>query len=198
MLIDGVDLLPGSTAHNFTIEHGSILPVSPTDGQLYRLTTTSGEYLPALYWYNGTTAKWITSDIHTITAGDGLIATETNGVVNISITSGAGGGINQAGVTITGNVSILNGVARWYPPKAITLIDITSHVTTAPSTEATIIDLLKNGTSILSGTYPSISVGGHSSNTVTLTTTLTTTDYLTVNVTSAGGSADMFIQIRYQ
>jgi len=198
MLQDGVTFLQGSSAHNFTIEHGTTLPSSPVDGQLYRLTSTNGEYFPALYWYNVTTTKWITSDIHTITAGDGLTATETNGVVSISITSGAGGGINQAGVNISGNVQVFNGVARWYPPKSITLIDITSHVNTAPTTNTTIIDLLKNGTSVLTGTYPTISIGSNNSNTVLLTTTLTTTDYLTVNITSAGGSADMYIQIRYQ
>lgn len=47
-------------------------------------------------------------------------------------------------------------------------------------------------------TYPTISIGSNNSNTVLLTTTLTTTDYLTANITSAGGSADMYIQIRYQ
>jgi hypothetical protein len=245
MLTDGIVLLSGSTAHNFTIEHGTTLPNTPVDGQLFRLTATSGGYFPALYWYNATTSKWITSDIHTITAGTGITATEVDGVVTISSTGGSGsiaagtgistdtvsgvttitnsgitsitagtgatvntsngvatisvnGAISQVALNISGSLTALTGAARWYPPRNITLTDITVFVNTAPTSATTVIDLLKNNLSLLAGgTYPTISIGQNSSSVVSLSATLTPTDYLTVNLTSAGGAADMFIRIRY-
>lgn len=92
---------------------------------------------------------------------------------------------------ITGTLTIQTGSARWYPDRSITISAAYFSVGTAPSGGSAIIDIKKNGTSIFSGSKPTISSGQNLSTTISgLSVSLTSSDYLTVDVNSANGAAD--------
>ena len=101
--------------------------------------------------------------------------------------------------TVVGTLAVATGTPRWYPDRNITLTGIYFSLGTAPSGYSCLIDVLKNGASIFSGTYPTCTTGNNLSTTVAVSTTMTTSDYLTVNITAVSGvEADMLICIQYQ
>ena len=99
--------------------------------------------------------------------------------------------------TIVGTILSGTGTPRWYPDRDVTLLGVYFSLGTTGSVLDVTIDVLKNGTSILSGTYPTCYTGTHKSTSVALSTTITTSDYLTIDVTAADG-ADMLVCIQYK
>lgn len=113
----------------------------------------------------------------------------------IGATGGGGGGPSVAKFVIVGALSAGALTARWYPDREVTLGDIYFSLGTVPANSA-VIDVQKNGTSIFSGARPTCSAGQNKSTTVTVSTVLTTSDYLTVFVNAASG-ADATLCIVY-
>lgn len=101
---------------------------------------------------------------------------------------------------LDGILAVRTGVSRWYPPAACTLASCTAFVGTAPTGSAVTVDVNKNGTTVLSSPL-SISDGSYSSAVTTPTTTsMTATDYLTVDVDSIGSTEpgrDLTVRIVY-
>lgn len=100
-----------------------------------------------------------------------------------------------------GTLSVITGVARWYPPKTVTILDVQPYLGT-PSGDADVqIDIKKNGGSII-GTPIIIP---HGSNVIAATQfpaniTLQPSDYLTVDVLQVGSTtagSDLAVRIRY-
>lgn len=100
--------------------------------------------------------------------------------------------------TITGDLTLSTGVARYYPPKTITIGTMKGFVGTAPSGTDLIFKLLKNGTIIASCT---ITDGQFvSSETSGIATELSATDYLTLDITQVGSTvpgSELFVRINY-
>jgi hypothetical protein len=95
-----------------------------------------------------------------------------------------------------GNISPFTGALRYYPRQTIGLQTITLFINTPP-TATIVVDLLKNGVSVFgNGTKPSITAGNNTSTPVTMSVTVTTSDYLTMNILSGNGS-DMTARIDY-
>ena len=67
---------------------------------------------------------------------------------------------------------------------------------TAPSGGSAVFDVKKNGVSIFSGSYPTVTNGNNTSTPISRSVALTTSDYLTVDCTTANG-ADAVIRIDY-
>ena len=94
----------------------------------------------------------------------------------------------------TGSITVpTTGTARLYPPSSLTISNVYASLSTTSSSTFT-FQLLKNGSAV--GTY------NISANTNKLTTTgasisLTTSDYLTINVTAGTGASDLRVDLEY-
>ena len=97
--------------------------------------------------------------------------------------------MNQSG-TITVPVT---GTARLYPPSSLTISNVYASLSTVSSSTFT-FQLLKNGSVV--GTY-NISSGTNKMTVTAANISLTTTDYLTVNVTAGTGASDLRIDLEY-
>lgn len=126
------------------------------------------------------------------TAGQ-LLKTNGSGVLSFVTVSGSGGSIY---VTLPGAYVTFTGKARWYPRVNITLTNIFCSSGTPVAGTDTTFNVLKNGTNIFTSPVPTITIGNSTSTPLAMTTSLTTTDYLTIDCTAAGGS-DVTIRIDY-
>ena len=94
-------------------------------------------------------------------------------------------GSTEQHTTLTQNLTlyVLNGSARWYAPRALTIQSMTAYVQTAPGGANLNLRVNKNGSSIAT---PTISAGATSGSLTGLTTTMNAGDYLTVDITQVG------------
>ncbi len=89
--------------------------------------------------------------------------------------------------------AVTTGKPRWYPPSNITLQSMYVTAGVAPTADG-VFTLKKNGSSIATNT---LSNGSSKSSATTLTTTLTPSDYLTVDITSITGGEAFTVLISY-
>lgn len=85
------------------------------------------------------------------------------------------------------------GTARLYPPSSLIISNVYASLSTTSSSTFT-FQLLKNGSVV--GTY-NITAGSNKMTTTAASISLTTTDYLTVNVTAGSGATDLRIDLEY-
>ena len=83
MLIDGINLVEGSSIINSHVEPGTTFPAAPSVGRMFYLTAASGGNDPGMYVYNGT--AWITGDVTKIIAGLGLLGGGSGGDVTVGV-----------------------------------------------------------------------------------------------------------------
>ena len=101
-------------------------------------------------------------------------------------------------LTQNGTLYVLNGSARWYAPRAVTIQSMTAYVQTAPVGSSLSLRVNKNGSSIQT---PTITAGNTSGSLTGLSDTMNAGDYLTVDVTAVGSStagADLNLVIVYK
>jgi hypothetical protein len=84
---------------------------------------------------------------------------------------------------------------RWRPRKTVTLTNVLMTVGTAPSIPL-VIDIKKNGSSILGGVYPTVLSGQLDSANFPINVSVLSTDVITVNITSGNGQ-DLSVRIDY-
>jgi hypothetical protein len=97
--------------------------------------------------------------------------------------------------TFSGTLIATVGTMRWKPRSNATLTNVKMVVGVAP-TVPLIIDILKNGITIFSGSYPQIAANSFESSDFAINVSVLTTDYLTVNITSGNGQ-DLNVRIDY-
>ena len=85
------------------------------------------------------------------------------------------------------------GLARAYPPIDITISSMKASVGTAPSADL-VFDLMKNGVSVQSFT---VVAGEYTASQLGLTISVTTTDYLSINIISGTGATDLKVDFKY-
>jgi hypothetical protein len=106
----------------------------------------------------------------------------------------------QIAATFSGPLIAKTGSLRWYPEAACTLVSCTAFVGTAPTGAALVVDVNKNGTSVLASPL-SVAAGTNSSSVTTPTTTaMTATDYLIFDIDSIGSTEpgrDLTIRVIY-
>jgi hypothetical protein len=95
------------------------------------------------------------------------------------------------------------GVKRYRFPFPAMIMGVSAAVNTPPEGADVVIDVLKNGVSILNASKLHISAGTNEAAELTtlVTQAVTTGDYLTVNIVSVGSTvrgADLTVFIRYQ
>lgn len=122
-----------------------------------------------------------------------LSTTLINSIANIQA--------NVTGITYTktlnfdGTVVVGVGTARWYPDTSITITGAYINASTPPVSGNLSLQLNKNGSPILSNV--NLTTGTYRSNNYSINTTVSTTDYVTVDVINNGGAADATLTITY-
>lgn len=119
-------------------------------------------------------------------------------------TAGATGPTEMyATFTFPGNLSVKIGQARFpIVGSTWTIVSATATVGTAPTTQAIIVDVNKNGTTIFStqANRPQIAVGANSGTSgAPNTTSITSGDYLTVDIDQVGSGtpgADIVVVVK--
>ena len=102
------------------------------------------------------------------------------------VAGAAAGSPQPITTTFAGTLTVFTGITRYYPEQDIILGGVYFAIGTTSSLGDVVIDIKKNGTSIMGGVYPTITPTNFKSNIVTISTTILTTDYITVDITSAG------------
>jgi hypothetical protein len=93
-----------------------------------------------------------------------------------------------------GTVQPQTGTLRWYPDSNIVITKIFVNASEPPITSVLNLDVKKNGTSI--GTV-TLNIGDYKSDTITLNQSLTSDDYITVDVITGGNAAFATLTISY-
>ncbi len=112
----------------------------------------------------------------------------------------SGGSTYLKTLSMPGELAIVSGNSRWYPPANITLVDVNVSVGTAPLGSAVNIDVNKNGVSIVGGGFDIAAGANQSGAQIPSDLNLDTTDYLTVDVNQIGSAtpgSDLHLQIQY-
>ena len=135
------------------------------------------------------------------------VVTEPQLPNQIIVTLARGPGIQQflhqvQVFTVPGTISVGVGSARFYIPGAITLSNVRASVGTAPTGSAITIDVNKNGSSVFTTNLkPTIYAGQTVVSTSTPNiTSLTTGDYISVDVDSVGSlnpGQNLTVQIEF-
>ena len=151
--------------------------------------------------YNGSTDITIALANTTVTAGtytNANITVDSQGrITSASSNIGGGGGATvlfPKTYNIVGPVFTQTGLSRWTPPALITINTAYMSCSTAPTTGSLVVSINKNGTSI--GTV-TIAQNQYVSSIITINTSATTTDAITVDVTAANGAADVTLSVYY-
>ena len=96
-------------------------------------------------------------------------------------------------ISVTGVINApLTGNVRYYPPLGMSVQNVAASVSSAPPSDLS-FSLLKNGSSV--GTY-TITTGSYRLLPQSANISLTTSDYLTVNVTS-GSAENLRLDLQY-
>lgn len=108
---------------------------------------------------------------------------------------GGAGGTSYVSLSMTGPITTpFIGTSKFYPPKNITLIKVYANVSSAATGGAFTFEIKKNGVSI--GTVFTISQNQTLMTPVTISISVTTADYITLDVTGATAE-DLFVKIEY-
>ena len=102
-----------------------------------------------------------------------------------------GGGSGAVAFSANGTLAVSTGLARFYPPFAVTIVAVRASLGTAPTGASLIVDVNKNGTTIFTtqANRPTVAASGFvSDEEVPDVTALTTSDYLTVDVDQVGST----------
>lgn len=174
-------------------------PLIVKNGTTQQLPTGDGLSLNAQIAWTGTTGLPVSA------AGSGTIYFDGGAnKFRVSQNGGAyvdlavGGGAVQ---TLTGNfsgqlVSTVAGTTRWYPATTVTLSKAFASVGETAA-GVTTFDVLKNGVSILPSPI-TIAAGTYRSADVTIAAvTLTTSDWLTISLTTANGGSNAVVFVEY-
>lgn len=140
-------------------------------------------------------------EFKSLTAGADISVTPGTNDITIAFT-GSSGGSNLISIvaTLPGALNVAVYGPRFYLDGPVTISEVHAAINTVAS-DATVIDVLKNGTSIFSvtpGNRPSISAGNNSDTSgAPDTTSLIKNDYLQVQIVSGGTSAeDLTVAVR--
>ena len=101
-------------------------------------------------------------------------------------------GVNTTTLSMPGVLKNTTGSIRWYPPEDIDLNDVLASVGEISNSNI-VVTILKNGI-VLDNT--SIPAGENVSSRKNISGSLTTNDYLTVDIVASGGE-DLAVSIRY-
>lgn len=115
------------------------------------------------------------------------------GTTLVGASAGAGGSKVLTGNFVGALSSSLVGVARWYPPSAVTVSRVWASMGES-SAGVTTFAVLKNGNPIAT---ISVDAAEHRSADVTLTSPLTIADYLTISLTTATGGSSAVVFVEY-
>ena len=143
------------------------------------------------------------SDGYTGSAGAGY--TGSQGVAGNTGTPGSAGYTGSRGTDGAAGGGYLNllmpgaltapitGTARFYPPANLTINTVYANLSANPTNGSLTFVIKKNGT----GTGTTFSLSSALMNAVSVNIALTTTDYLTVDVTGSAMGSDLHIKLKY-
>ncbi len=125
-----------------------------------------------------------------VTAGYGITVSGNQVAIDTTIVT------SIAKLTYFGALAITVGDLRFYPDRNITLSKVYFSIGIAGSAAIT-IDVKKNGVSIFSGSVPTCTAGNFLSSVISVSTAITTADYLTVDISSVVSGSDLVAHVVY-
>lgn len=172
MLLDGIKLTNTGQIEKASIERAAQLPSADLfPGRLVFLTEVYEGNLPGLY-VTGLDGKW------TLAAG-----------------------IQTSRSNFLGTLSVMTGTARMYPSANMRIVNISASAGTPATGSSILIDVKKNGASILNGSLLVLPAGSYRSDIMFNSTAVSTTDYLTVDIAQVGSTtpgSDLVVTVAYQ
>ena len=172
-------------------------------------TLTTGSILPATdltYSLGNSTRRWSNLYLagNTIHLGNATISVDdTTGAVmmtpaptvaNPSPVAQTVTAPRYVTMVTTGSITTPKvGTSRYYPPANISISSVTASLST-PATDDFVFVITKNGTTV--DTY-TMSSGTYKLTPTSVTLSVTTTDYLMVNITSGTGASDLRMDLAY-
>jgi hypothetical protein len=153
-------------------------------------TTVSGEI-------NGLTVKASPVDDDILVIEDSANSYHKKKINLSAITSGATATLRGAATfTADGVLSTEVGTLRWYSPENWNITQVRVSVGVPSTTNSVIVDINKNGSSIFS-TLPEVAVGNYTT-TSGMSVSLTSSDYLTLDIDQSGDAEDLTVQIKME
>ena len=143
------------------------------------------------------------ADAYALAVAQGFVGDEAAWLASLVGPAGPAGPAGADGVSpllslsasFPGSVTAFTGTLRWFPRGAIQLSLVSAFVPAAPTSDL-VVDVKKNGVSIFSGAKPTITTSQTASTPVSVSTLLSATDYLTLDVVS-GEAEDLTLRIDY-
>ena len=170
----------------------------PENSKLYLWSGTAYSYVTDLSGSQGITGATgpagYTGSIGLTGAIGSTGVTGATGATGVGYTGSAGAGSTIGYITLSmpgAITSPVTGTARYYPTETINITTVYANLGTAPSGNFTFI-VKKNGTSI--GTV--FTMSGYVMTPTSANVALTTSDYLTLDITGVNG-ADLTIKLKY-
>ena len=153
--------------------------------EIIHITARSSNVLTVLRGQEGTSGKAFASGI------------TIEGRLTAQAMNNRKGALASLYATLPGTYVTFTGKTRWYPRSNVTLVNIEVSSGTAVAGTNSTFNVRKNNTAIFTSPVPTISIGNTTSTPLAMTTTLTSSDYLTIDCTAAGGS-DAVVRIDYE
>ena len=167
------------------VDSGSVSAIVDSNYVNARVSGVDSGSVSAIVDSNYVSSRLSSTNVSSIVDSD-YVSTRANisAVVDSDYVTARVGSTEQH-TTLTQNLTlyVLNGSARWYAPRALTIQSMTAYVQTAPGGANLNLRVNKNGSSIAT---PTISAGATSGSLTGLTTTMNAGDYLTVDITQVG------------
>jgi hypothetical protein len=113
---------------------------------------------------------------------------------------GGGSGVEVKTLTQPGELILTLGSARWYPVSNISIDNIKANVGYPALGNDLIIDVNKNGQSIVAGGFPILTGQNESADITPTNLTVTPSDYITVDIMQIGAvypGSDLAVTIQF-
>jgi hypothetical protein len=191
--IEGVSSVEAKSGNSLNLVVGSnTWAISATDGAFRPLSNNVLDI--------GSSTNRVKTGYFTTVSASAVTASVSGNLTGIA-TSASFASSQEIAFSIPNTLTVGTGVSRWYITRDVTITNIVATVSTAPAGASVIFDVNKNGTTVFTtqGNRPTVAATTFTDlNSIPDVISLTSGDYLTVDVDQIGSSvagADAVIRI---
>lgn len=137
----------------------------------------------------------LTSSVTPLADGSAAIGTSGEAARADHVHPASGAGLKSITASLSGTIGTLVGALRYYPRDNIVINNVVVFMGGAPTGTA-VFNIRKNGVAVFSGTKPTVNTGQHESTPLNPNLTVTSSDYITIDVETASGT-DATVRLDY-